>query len=404
MTASLSLHVLRKRHRKSTRFRWYGRFAIAVACSFLIFLLSSIAINGYHAFFKTEIRMAILIPDKEDISLDDMKMALRNAIKQKFPAIQKASDIRALQLMISKGARSEILNHIKSHPEWRGKREDLWVTASSEMDMGHKHAHFVDKRHRLWYETLNAQQDIRTRFNARFFLSGDSREAELAGILGSMMGSLLIIVVCMLVALPLSVAAAIFLEECTRRSAFIDMIEININNLAAVPSIIYGLIGLSIFINTLHMHRSSAIVGGLTLSLMVLPTMIVTTRQALRTIPLTLRQGVVAMGASPMQVILHHVLPLALPGIMTGMILSVSRAIGETSPLLMIGMVAFIADLPQRFLDPAGALPVQIFLWSDSLERGFVEKTSAAILVLLAILLLLNSVAIYVRKRFEHQW
>lgn len=394
---------LLKRHRASARFKWYGRLSMLLACSFLFFLMFSIVHNGYYAFIQTEIRLTMDIP-KGDIGISDARVMIRDGLAQRFPEVKDSPDVRALHRMISKGARASLVKEIDAHPEWKGTRQALWIRASSDIDMAEKHDVFIDQRFRSWFSMLKSAGDIRQSFNLRFFTGGDSREAELAGVLGSMLGSILIIIVCMGVALPLAVAAAVYLEECSKRSLIIDLIEININNLAAVPSIIYGLIGLSIFINTLDMPRSSALVGGLTLSLMVLPTMIVTTRQALRTIPSTIRQGVVALGASPMQVILHHVLPLALPGIMTGMILSISRAIGETSPLLMVGMVAFIADLPHKFLDPVGALPVQIFLWSDSLERGFVEKTSAAILVLLAILLVLNSVAIYVRRRYEHQW
>jgi phosphate transport system permease protein len=255
-----------------------------------------------------------------------------------------------------------------------------------------------------YIDTLKKNRLIKSGFNWDFFTNGDSQESEMAGIGGAIIGSLLVIIVCIMIALPLGVLSAVYLEEFAPKNRFTDIIEININNLAAVPSIVYGLLGLSVYLNYMGMPRSAPIVGGLTLALMVIPIIIIATRAALKAVPPSIKQGAMALGASPLQVILHHCVPLSLPGIMTGTILGVCRAIGETAPLLMIGMVAFIADVPKGFTDPASALPVQVFLWSKNNQPGFVEKTAAAIIVLLVILILMNIIAVWIRKKYDRRW
>jgi len=256
----------------------------------------------------------------------------------------------------------------------------------------------------VWLQELMRSGDVETRFNFSFFSQGDSREPELAGIRGAAMGSFYTLVITIFLAFPLGVAAAVYLEEFAPRNRWTDLIEVNINNLAAVPSIIFGLLGLAVFINFFHVPRSVPLVGGLVLTLMTLPTIIISSRAAIKSVPPSIREAAIGVGASPMQVVLHHVLPLAMPGMLTGAIIGMARALGETAPLLMIGMVAFIVDIPNGFTDPATALPVQIFLWADSPERAFVEKTSAAIMVLLAFLVVMNTFAVVLRKRLERRW
>jgi phosphate transport system permease protein len=255
-----------------------------------------------------------------------------------------------------------------------------------------------------WLARLEADGRVRRTFNTTFLRSGDSREPEQAGIRGALVGSLLTLSVTLALVLPLGVAAAIYLEEFAPQNRWTELIEVNINNLAAVPSIVFGLLGLAVFLNFMELPRSAPLVGGFTLALMTLPTIIIAGRSAIEAVPPSIREAARGVGASPLQVVGHHVLPLALPGILTGTILGMARALGETAPLLMIGMVAFVVDVPGGFRDAATALPVQIFLWADSPERGFVEKTSGAILVLLGFLIAMNGAAIWLRQRFERRW
>ncbi|PZF76703.1 phosphate ABC transporter permease PtsA [Aestuariivirga litoralis] len=256
----------------------------------------------------------------------------------------------------------------------------------------------------LWLDQLKSEGRIETSFAWRLFEAGDSREPELAGIRGALIGSLLTVLVAISLALPLGIAAAIYLEEFAPKNRWTDLIEVNINNLAAVPSIIFGLLGLAVFLNFFGMPRSAPLVGGLVLALLVLPTIIIASRAALKAVPPSITEAALGVGASKQQAVFQHVLPLALPGIMTGTILGLARAFGETAPLLMIGMVAFIADIPSGFTSAATVLPVQVFLWSDLPEMAFQSRTAAAIIVLLVVLFALNAVAIYLRKRFERRW
>ena len=256
----------------------------------------------------------------------------------------------------------------------------------------------------LWLEQLKAEGRVEKGFAWRFFADGDSREPELAGIRGALIGSLLTVAVALALALPLGIAAAVYLEQFAPKNRWTDLIEVNINNLAAVPSIIFGLLGLAVFLNFFGMPRSAPLVGGLVLALLVLPTIIIASRAALKAVPPSITEAALGVGASHQQAVFHHVLPLALPGIMTGTILGLARAFGETAPLLMIGMVAFIADVPEGFTSAATVLPVQVFLWSDLPELAFQSRTAAAIIVLLVVLFILNAAAIYLRKRFERRW
>jgi len=289
--------------------------------------------------------------------------------------------------------------------------ETLWILADDDIDTYYKSwlegdpytARLTDKQAQ-WVDTLHRLGRIELHFNRNLFTRGDSREPEQAGIRGALMGSLLTLLLTLILSFPIGVAAAVYLEEFAPKNKFTDFIEVNINNLAAVPSIIFGLLGLAIFINFFHVPRSVPLVGGLVLTLMTLPTIIITSRASIKSVPPSIREAALGMGASKYQMVLHHVLPLALPGMLTGAIIGMAQALGETAPLLMIGMVAFIVDIPQSFTDPATVLPVQIFLWSDSPERAFIEKTSAAIMVLLTFLMFMNISAVWLRKRLERRW
>jgi phosphate transport system permease protein len=302
---------------------------------------------------------------------------------------------------------------VLADPALIGRTVSMWLPADDEVDLfvkGRVSRESAESERRLsdvqiaWIDTLRQRDRVRTAIATDFLFSGDSREPELAGIWGALVGSLLTLAVTLGVSFPLGVAAAVYLEEFAPRNRWTDLIEVNINNLAAVPSIVFGLLGLAVFLNFLHLPRSAPLVGGLTLSLMTLPTIIIAGRSAIKAVPPSIREAARGLGASPIQVVGHHVLPLALPGILTGAILGMARALGETAPLLMIGMVAFVVDVPRRLTDAATALPVQIFLWADSPERAFVAKVSGAILVLLAFLILMNGVAIWLRQRFEKRW
>jgi len=262
----------------------------------------------------------------------------------------------------------------------------------------------VSDREVAWLERLREQGVVEKAFNWSFFTSGDSREPELAGIRGALVGSALTLLVTLVLCLPIGVAAAIYLEEFAPKNRLTELIEVNINNLAAVPSIVFGLLGLAVFLNFFGLPRSAPLVGGLVLALLVLPTIIIAARAALKAVPPSIKEAALGVGASHQQAIFHHVLPLAMPGVMTGTIIGMAHALGETAPLLMIGMVAFIVEVPSGITDAATVLPVQIYLWSDLPEIAFQAKTAAAIIVLLAFLFIMNGTAIYLRRKFERRW
>jgi phosphate transport system permease protein len=302
---------------------------------------------------------------------------------------------------------------VLTYPDIIGQTLKVWVPADDDVDMlikGHFDRTVNQDKRRLndkqlaWIDQLSAEGKITKKFNTTFFTSGDSREPELAGIWGAVAGSFFTLLITLLLSFPIGVAAAVYLEEFAPKNRWTDLIEVNINNLAAVPSIVFGLLGLAVFLNFFGLPRSAPVVGGLVLALMTLPVIIIASRSALTAVPPSIREAALGVGASKMQVVAHHVLPLALPGMLTGTIIGMARALGETAPLLMIGMVAFIVDIPAGFTDPSTALPVQIYLWADSPERAFVERTSAAIIVLLAFLIAMNAAAVILRKRYERRW
>ena len=315
--------------------------------------------------------------------------------------------------LVSKGAAFKVMDMVKADPKLISTRFKVWVPANDDVDMLMKgsidisvpesNRRINDKQYE-WIKILENDGLLKMSFNTTFFTAGDSREPELAGILGAAKGSFYTLLITLLFSFPIGVAAAIYLEEFAPDSAVTAFIEVNINNLAAVPSIIFGLLGLAIFINFWGIPRSTPIVGGLVLTLMTLPTIIIAARASIKSVPPSIREAALGVGASKIQTVFHHVLPLALPGMLTGTIIGMARALGETAPLLMIGMVAFIADIPGNLTDPATALPVQIYLWADSPERAFVEKNSAAIIVLLGFLITMNAAAVYMRSKFEMKW
>jgi len=390
---------LKKRHKSEKRFVLFGKISIGFSISFLVFLLSMIIFKGYGAFLRTKIALEInpeLITNNQDL-----RPAIKDALKKLNPQLSSLEDLNSLYQIVSKVANLELKKQITKQPV-----KHYWLSASSRVDMFIKHNHHesLNQTQLNIIKNLIEQNRIKTFFNWDFFKFGDSREPEIAGIRASFVGSLLVMLVFLACAFPIAVMCAFYLEEFAPKNRLTDIIEVSINNLAGIPSIIYGLLGLTVYLQTLHLPRSSSLVGGLTLFMLVLPVIIIATRNTIRSIPNSIRDGALAIGASKMQLIWHHLLPLSIPGIMTGTILAISRALGETAPLLMIGMVAFIADVPQNFSDPSSALAVQIYLWSDLPETGFVEKTSGAIIILLTFLITLNLSAIILRKKFEKKW
>ncbi len=414
---------LRRRYAAERRFKAYGVVAIGIAMAALAWLLFSIVAQGYQAFVHTHIKLDVFFDAQQlDPSGGGSPEALaggnygalyKKALRDRFSDVRKRRDRRALYSLLSQGAEDDLRAMVLSDPSIVGTRKEVWLTASDHVDMLLKGKIGRDRPERerpikdrqlAWIDSLIADGKVETRFNARFFSAGASREPELAGIWGAIMGSFFTMMVTLLLSFPVGVGAAVYLEEFAPRNRWTDLIEVNINNLAAVPSIVFGLLGLAVILNFFGVPRSAPLAGGMVLALMTLPTIIIATRAALKAVPPSIREAALGIGASKLQVITHHVLPLALPGILTGTIIGMAQALGETAPLLMIGMVAFIVDIPTDPLSPATVLPVQIYLWSDMPERSFVEKTSAAIMVLLGFLVVMNAIAIYLRRKFERRW
>jgi phosphate transport system permease protein len=414
---------LAKRYAREQRFRRIGFGAVILGIVFISLLLISIVSNGYSAFWQTEIQLEIHI-DQEDIDptgMGDPEVLsaanyggiVKQSLREMFPQVSNRRDKRKLYDMVSTGAAFQLRDMVMANPDLIGSTIRLWVAADDDIDMlhkGHIDRDVAESERRIsdlqvsWVDQLASQNMIRSSFNTTFFTAGDSREPEMAGIWGATVGSVLTLIVTLALSFPIGVAAAIYLEEFAPTNRWTDLIEVNINNLAAVPSIVFGLLGLAVFINFFGLPRSAPLVGGLVLTLMTLPTIIIASRAALKSVPPSIREAALGLGASKMQMVFHHVLPLAMPGMLTGTIIGMAQALGETAPLLMIGMVAFIVDIPAGITDPATALPVQIYLWADSPERAFVERTSAAIMLLLAFLICMNAFAVYMRKKFERRW
>ncbi len=397
---------LKKRHRKEFRFKAFGMISIAFSLAFLVLLFGMILSKSSGAFLRSEIALEIDLTNENDIAKIDYRQHIKDALKAEFPDAMELAEINSLYQLISKISNLELKKELEKNPDLLGKKSTFWLSASSKIDMyfKNKNSASLNERQFLWAKELSDKKQLRTVFNWKFFEFADSREPEIAGIGAGLSGSILVMAIFLSLAFPIGVMCAFYLEEFAPKNRATDIIEISINNLAAIPSIIYGLLGLTVYLQFMNLPRSSSLAGGMTLFMLVLPVIIIATRNTIRSIPSSIRDGAAALGASKMQITLHHLLPLSVPGIMTGTILAVSRALGETAPLLMIGMIAFIADIPKNFTDPTTVLPVQIYLWSDSPEMGFAEKTAAAILVLLGILILFNLVAVILRKKFEKKW
>lgn len=415
---------LAKRYARERRFKLFGLASIILSLTFLGILLISIFSNGLPAFTQTYIKLDVELnaetlgvtaaSTEKELRAANYTGVLKDTLEARFPGVTGRTQKKALRQIISGNAPYRLQDRVMADPSLIGTTQSIWFLADDDIDTffkGNIDRTLPEGDRRIkdyqlaWLDDLQASGDVDKRFNTVLFTEGDSREPEQAGILGALMGSLYTMLVTLSLSFPVAVAAAIYLEEfAPKNNWLVDFIEVNINNLAAVPSIVFGLLGLAVFIHFFGVPRSTPLVGGLVLSLMTLPTIIIASRAALKAVPPSIREAALGMGASKVQVVFHHTLPLAMPGILTGTIIGMAQALGETAPLLMIGMIAFIIDIPGGVTDPAAALPVQIYLWSDSPERAFTEKTSAAIIILLFFLILMNFLAVLLRKRFERRW
>lgn len=400
---------VRKRYSAERRFRLIGLGAVVLSALFLAFLLVTMAWKGIGGFIQVEAAVPIDFP-RSDLILDPA--ALRGPQAREVVAGAGLDGIVSQATTAAYGPQADELfgtaagralgRRLIDDPSLLERRETVWLPVSSAIGSATKGDGSAEAERIV--ERLEQNEALRRSFNWQFLTASDATDPSAVGIWGALKGSFLTIMVTMLLAFPIGVLSAVYLEEFAPRNRWTDAIEVSINNLAAVPSIIFGLLGLAVFLNFMHLPRSAPLVGGLTLALMTMPVIVIAGRNAIISVPPSIRDAALGIGASKMQVVFHHVLPLALPGILTGTIIGLARALGETAPLLMIGMRAFIASPPQGITEPATVLPVQIFLWSDEVSRGFVEKTSAAIIVLLLFMLLMNGVAIYLRNRFERRW
>lgn len=411
---------MKRRRAAEKRFRVYGLLSVLFGLLCLLVLFGNILSQGLSSFRQTVIHTEILIDgdylginkksDEQEIRNADFEGLIKEHLKE-WMQPEGRSERRDLFSMVSAGASWQLVEMVQADPKLIGQTVAVDLLADDEVDQWFKHDRGTDFHSSMmsdkelqWLEQWVEDGTLSTRFNTLFFTNGDSREPELAGIHGAIKGTLLTLLVTFLLSFPIGVAAAIYLEEFAPRNKITEFVEININNLAAVPSITFGLLGLAIFINIFGVARSTPLVGGLVLTLMTLPTIIISGRAAIKAVPPSIREAAFGLGASKMQVVFHHVLPLALPGMLTGTIIGMAQALGETAPLLMIGMVAFVVDVPGFINDPSTVLPVQIFLWSDSPERAFTERTSGAIIVLLGFLVVMNTAAVMLRRRLERRW
>lgn len=415
---------LNKRYAREKRFRLYGLVSICLSILFLALLMINIFSKGLPAFTSTYIKLDVTLDaptlevdanaTAEQLRAANYTSVINNSLNALFPNITDRKQKKALKTLVSSAAPYELQRMVMADPTLIGSTQSVWLLADDEIDMYHKgyvdrNAPEADRRIKdfqlVWLDKLEQENRLSSKFNSTFFTSGDSREPEQAGILSALMGSIYTMSLTLLFAFPLGVMTAIYLEEFAPKNNFwVDFIEVNINNLAAVPSIIFGLLGLAIFIQIFGMPRSSPLVGSFVLTLLILPTIIIASRAALKSVPPSMREAALGLGASKTQAVFHQVVPQAMPGILTGTIIGMAHAVGESAPLLMVGMVAFIVDVPHAVTDPATILPVQIYLWADSPERAFTERTSAAIIILLAFMIIMNLLAIVLRKKFEKRW
>ncbi|GAA2832842.1 phosphate ABC transporter membrane protein 2 (PhoT family) [Aminobacter aminovorans] len=417
---------LKKRYAAERRFRLYGVLAIAIGLAFLAVMLTSIVSKGYTAFWQTTVTLPINFDEKVIdpsnkratdpnvlITANYPKLAETALIEKLGIDANDKAEIRKLKGFLSDSSRVQLRAIVAADPSVIGTTRNVDILAAANLDSAFKgqiDLEVPESRRKVsdqqveWMNKLKAEGVMAEHFNTGLFSYGASSRPETSGVGVALIGSFYMMVIVLLLALPIGVAASIYLEEFAKKSRFTDLIEVNINNLAAVPSIVFGLLGLAVFINFLGLPRSASFVGGLVLTLMTLPTIIIATRAALAAVPPSIRSAALGLGASKMQMVFQHILPLAAPGILTGTIIGLARALGETAPLLLIGMVAFVADYPKTPFDPATALPVQIYMWANEAERAFVERMSGAIIILLIFLMAMNIVAIVLRRRFERRW
>ena len=427
----MNKEFLNKRYKKEKRFILLGRVAVSLTIIFLVILLGSILLRGISGFYTTNIFLQtnlsqeIIDPEDkknvEEIYKSSWRKVAKNSIYDVLSAFNKSKNIdkisrkdkRDFLKLFSRSSEFYIRDFTLENLDSIGKEVKISIPSSSLVDQFLKGKiniavneddRPINDKQISWINFMVENKMIERKFNINFFYKGDSRNAEEAGILGAIVGSFFVILVAIIVAFPVGVMSAIYLEEFAPKNKITNIIEVNINNLAAVPSIVFGLLGLAIFLNFFGLPRSSPLAGGLVLALMTLPTIIISSRVAIKSVPPSIREAAMGIGASKMQSVFHHVIPLAVPGILTGTIIGMARALGETAPLLMMGMVAFIVDVPQSITDPSTVLPAQIFLWSDQPERGFEEKTAAATIILLVFLLTMNALAVFLRYKYERKW
>ena len=413
---SANLHI---RHRKEVRFKWLGRLAVAFGFFLVFVLIADITYKALPAFhqhwvavdisFKSD-WLSIEDTDEKNLKKANYRKVFKKSLYEMFPDVKGRSDKRKLSQMVSSNAEFTLRDYLMASPNMLNKSAQYWLRFDDDVDSYLKEFDVVGEaglrlnaKQAQWLKALVDTGRVEKRFNYDFFTNGDSREAELAGVKGAMTGTIITMLVTLLLSFPLGVSAALYLEEFAPKNRWTDIIEVNINNLAAVPSIIFGLLGLAVIINIFGLPRSAPLVGGIVLTLMTLPTIIIASRASIKAVPPSIREAALGVGASKVQTTFGHVLPMAMPGILTGTIIGLAQALGETAPLLMIGMVAFIVDVPGSVTDAATVMPVQIFLWADSPERAFLAKTSAAILVLLGFLFVMNATAALLRKKFENR-
>ncbi len=410
---------LKKRYAREARFRAYGLIAIAIAIGFLILLLGRIIEQGHSAFTANQITVPVYMdPARIDRAYPQGTNFQLLVAEQQLARLGVVDDAvgtqaTAYRTLLSSELKFRAADLVRRDPTVIGRTIEITAPMSDDADLYYKgeitreeaaELRRLSDQQMQWLDDLKRDGSVTSVFNTLLFTQGDSTEPELAGVLGAVVGSALMLLVTALLAIPLGVGAAVYLEEFARKGRITDLIEVNINNLAAVPSIVYGLLGLALFINFAHLPRSSPLVGGLVLALMALPTIIIATRSSLKAVPPSIREAALAMGASRTQTVFHHVLPLAMPGVMTGTIISMAHALGETAPLLLIGMVSFVPGIPGAINEPAGALPSLVYIWENASELAFHERTAAAILVLLAFMIVMNAAAILLRRRFERRW
>ena len=414
---------LGKRYAAEKRFRFYGILSIAFGLFCLLFLFTDIISKGTRGFFFHYMPLEVVL-DAETLGITDIENSnqilgadystvVKRAIYEKFqPEGRKqkrlarnliavdATGYRIQEMFKERG--SELLNQTITVNALVDDKVDYYLKRFGQA--GAPGTQYFEEQQLQWIEELQAENIVEKKFNTHFFTSGDSAQSEEAGILSAVMGSFFLLLVTFCLSFPIGIAAAVYLEEYAPKNKWTDLIEININNLAAVPSIIFGLLGLAMFLALFGLPRSTPLVGGFVLTLMTLPTIIISSRAAIKAVPPSIREAAYGVGASKMQVTMHHVLPLAMPGMLTGTIIGLAQALGESAPLLMIGMAAFIPDVPAGVTDPATVLPMQIFQWFRNADAGFNEKASAAIMVLIFFLVAMNALAVWARKRLERRW